>query len=339
MSLLDKRAPSVTRRTVLGSTLAVALTAGSSSVQDARIELIAAPSNLGLRPLRAGHVPGAWRAPRALLAAGLAEVLRADRVTELERPSYSVSDEPGTRIRNGNGIRKFSELLATAVEGALKRGGFPLVLGGDCSVLLGSLLGARRKGACGLVHVDGHSDFYHPGNYDAGSRLGSAAGMDLALATGRGELLLSSWDGHALVEDEFVVQIGERDDVDPNYAYADIRRTAIRRVPVRQALGLGMKATVDRALAPVNGEIRPFWLHVDLDVLDERVMPAVDSPGSPGLTFAQLTNIISLLRMSGRLIGMNVAIYDPDLDPGGVFGGGIVKCLRDGLRVRPASTA
>lgn len=57
------------------------------------------------------------------------------------------------------------------------------------------------------------------------------------------------------------------------------------------------------------------WLHVDLDVLDQAVMPAVDSPGGPGLTFEQLGALLALLRASGRIAGAEICIYDPARDP------------------------
>jgi len=183
--------------------------------------LVRAPFNLGLRPLRPGHVPGTWRAPQALSEAGLVEVLSPAKVVDLDRPAYSTEPQPGTRLRNGPEIRRFNLELADIVASALKQGEFPLVIGGDCSILLGALAAARRSGPLSLVHVDGHSDFRHPGNYNADAALGSAAGMDLALATGRGDPLLSEWPGLAgpLVADEQVVQIGERESRDADFAW------------------------------------------------------------------------------------------------------------------------
>ena len=289
--------------------------------------LIAAPSNLGLRPLRPGHVPGAWRAPEALEAAGLPEALRIERTLRLERPVYDAEPAPSSRIRNGPALRQFSERLAQAVSAALAAHLFPVVVGGDCSVLLGCLAGARPLGPVGLVHVDGHSDFYHPGNYDTASRLGSAAGMDLALATGRGEPLLALWDDAPLVADALVSQIGERDELDPDYDYRDIEATRIRRFPVRAVQASGIAGTVAAVLAPVDGLEPPLWLHVDLDVLDEGFMPAVDSPGSPGLSYDDLSELIGRLLASGRILGIDVAIYDPDLDPDGAYARRIVDCL------------
>ncbi|QAY80109.1 arginase family protein [Sphingosinicella sp. BN140058] len=295
------------------------------------MHLIMAPSNLGLRPLVANQQPGAWRAPKALKAAGLADAIGASRTIQMDRPSYRFDEEAGTRIRNGHAIRAFSELLGAQVAGVLRSGAFPLVVGGDCSIMLGGLLGGRSIGKIGLLHVDGHSDFYHPGNYDSEGRLGSAAGMDLALATGRGEPLLAPWNGEALVEDRFVIQIGEREKLRPDADYGDILRTQVRRFPVRGVLKRGIAETVRGALSPVDGERRPMWLHIDLDVLDQRVMPAVDSPGSPGLTFSQLADLISGLVGERRVIGADIAIFDPELDPRGTYARDIVACMARGF--------
>lgn len=326
-------APRLPRRAVLAGIGAIC--AHPAVAEPSRLTLIEAPSNLGLRPPRPGREPGAWRAPDALRKAGLHSALAPASTLRLPRPRYRFEAQPGTRIRNGVEIRRFSEALGTAVAAALRVQRFPLIVGGDCSVLLGCLLGARVAGPVGLIHVDGHSDFYHPGNYDAASRLGTAAGMDLALATGRGEPLLASWEDRALVEDAHVVQIGERDELDPDYDYRDIEATRIRRIPVREVLRAGVGAAAQRALAPVDGERRRLWLHLDLDVLDAGVMPAVDSPGSPGLNFEQLATLVSGLVGSGRVLGMDVAIYDPELDLHGDHARAIVECLARSLAHLP----
>ena len=162
----------ISRRAFLGvAATAIALPiTGGSRVQ--AIEIIEAPSNLGLRPLREGHIPGTWRAPEALRRAGLHDRLMPGLVHRLERPPYDLNPQPGTRIRNGRTIRRYSEELARRVSQTLASGKAPIVIGGDCSILLGCLLGARRSGRCGLIHVDGHSDFFHPGNYDTSVHLG-----------------------------------------------------------------------------------------------------------------------------------------------------------------------
>lgn len=324
-----------TRRALLQfAALTAIVPMGSARAGEMNIEIVAAPSNLGLRPLKPGHEPGAWRAPEALLAAGLARKLKAASVHQLTRPTYRFEAQDGTRVRNGREIRSFSEILADGVAPILARGHFPLVLGGDCSILIGCLLGTRRGGRCGLIHVDGHSDFVHPGIPIPTSGLGSAAGMDLALASGRGEALLTDWGAELtpLVADEHIVQIGEREDRDADYAYPDIRQTRIQRIDIRTALARGIDATARQAIEHLQAErLDRIWLHVDVDVLDQKVMPAVDSPGSPGLNFDQLAALIRRLRASARIVGADVTVFDPELDPDGRYARELARTLAEGF--------
>lgn len=298
--------------------------------------LIRAPSNLGLRPLRPGHVPGTWRAPQALSEAGLVEVLAPVRVVDLERPAYSTEPQTGTKLRNGPAIRRFNLELAEIVADTLAQREFPLIIGGDCSILLGALAAARRSGPLALVHVDGHSDFRHPGNYNVNAALGSAAGMDLALATGRGEALLTEWPGvdGPLVADEAVVQIGERESRDAVFAWRDINATAITRIDVFAAQERGVAKVLETTRATLARADCPYWLHLDVDVLDQTVMPAVDSPGSPGIDPDDLVAILSALAADRRCIGMDMTIYDPDLDPNGDLARLLVSLLGQVLKQR-----
>jgi arginase len=292
--------------------------------------LIRAPFNLGLRPLRPGHEPGTWRAPQALTDAGLLEALAPARIVDLDRPAYSTEPQPGTRLRNGPAIRTFSLQLADIVAETVGRGQFPLIVGGDCTVLLGGLAGARRSGLLSLVHVDGHSDFRHPGNDDDNLPLGSAAGMDLAAATGRGEALLTEWPGieGPLLRDDQVAQIGERESRDADFAWHDIAATEMTLVDVfaaRELGAAGVLARVEPVLARGGGR---FWLHFDVDALDQTFMPAVDSPGSPGIEPDELVAILGTLAARPGCIGMDVTIFDPDLDPTGELAAWLVALLR-----------
>jgi arginase len=288
--------------------------------------VIAAPSNLGLRPLRPGHEPGTWRAPAALFEAGLLDALGGGVPVVMPRPSWKPGPDPGTRLRNGLAMRDFNLALADHVAAAGARGAFAFVVGGDCSILLGALAGARRRGPLALVHVDGHSDFRHPGNYDPDSMLGAVAGMDLALATGRGEALMTDWPGVAspLVQDRDVVQIGERDGHRPEFAWADVNDTDFERIDVFTANEIGPQAVLERTRQRLH---QRFWIHLDVDVLDEAVMPAVDSPGTPGIAPDDLVTILSGLVADPHCVGMTVTVFDPDLDPDGRYARTLVGLL------------
>ena len=295
------------------------------------ISLIRAPCNLGLRPLRPGHEPGTWRAPQALSDAGLVDAIGPAAIVDLARPAYSAEAEPGTLLRNGHTLRRFNLELADHVEQAAAQGQFPLVVGGDCAVLLGALAGLRRSGPLSLVHVDGHSDFRHPGNYDARTMMSAVAGMDLALATGRGDPLMTAWPGvpAPLVPDAQVVQIGEREGREPGFVWADVNDTAFNRIDVFEARKIGAEAVATSALATVSQQDWPFFVHFDVDVLDQEIMPAVNSPGSPGIDPDQLRIILSRLIADPRCAGMTVTIFDPDLDPDGSLAAWLVTFLRD----------
>ncbi|NIA54457.1 arginase family protein [Massilia sp. TW-1] len=266
------------------------------------VQVIAAPSNLGLRPLRPGHEPGTWRAPDALFDAGLLEAVGAGAPIAMARPAWKPGPDPGTRLRNGIAMRAFNLALADHVDATCARGAFALVVGGDCSILLGALAGARRHGPLALVHVDGHSDFRHPGNHDPASTLDAVAGMDLALATGRGEALMTDWP--------------------------DVNDTDIERIDVFTADGIGPHAVLARARSTLGAvPDQHFRVHLDVDVLDAAVMPAVDSPGSPGIAPDDLALILSGLLPDPRCAGMTVTVFDPDLDPDGRYARLLVDLL------------
>src|ERR1039458_7046931 len=100
-----------------------------------RYAIVEAPSALG-------HVPehlGVERAPEALLGAGLADGLAARRAGRVGAPGYSAERDPRTQVMNPQAIRGYSPRLADAVAAVLDEGEFPVVLGGDCSILLGTM--------------------------------------------------------------------------------------------------------------------------------------------------------------------------------------------------------
>jgi arginase len=254
----------------------------------------------------------------ALRATGLVERLQAADAGEVPPPPYSSSLDPNVGIRNAAAIRDYSRVLADRLEGLLERGSFPLVLGGDCSILLGTMLALRRRGRHGLVFVDGHTDFAVPET----SPSGGAAGMDAALATGRGPEVLASLDGLGpLVRDEDVAVLGHRDVSDPErYWGRHIFGTAIRRHDLRALRRAGLRSSAISVLAMLESRrVDGFWIHVDVDVLDSGLMPAVDSPQPDGLSYSELQELLEPFLASDRATGIQFTIFDPDLDPDGRY--------------------
>src|SRR5262245_61836227 len=142
--------------------LAGAASAGVAGLADRPIVVLQAPSNLGLRPPAPGREPGVRRLPEALLAAGIVPRLGATEGGRIPPPPYRPDVEPEHGIRNARAIGDYSRAIALRVGAVLDRGGFPVVLGGDCSILLGSLLALQPRGRHGLFFLDGHTDFASP---------------------------------------------------------------------------------------------------------------------------------------------------------------------------------
>jgi arginase len=243
-------------------------------------------------------------------------------------PSRYSGTWDGRTVRNREGLVRYSRRLADRVEASLDPSSFLLVLGGDCSVLLGSMLALRRQGRYGLVFVDGHSDFRHPGNSPA---VMAAAGEDLALVTGRGGPELANLEGRApLVRDDDTVLVGFR----PGDACADeLHRLGFRAedsaaVKSRGAGPLAVEIARWMETRPVDG----FWVHLDVDVLDPGVMPAVDAPDPGGLGFEELAQLVRALTSSPRAAGMEVTVFDPDLDEDGVYAKAVADALVRALR-------
>src|SRR5438477_12500123 len=128
---------------------------------------------------------------------------------------YCPDVDPATRTLNARAIATWSPRLADAVERIVEREEFPVVLGGDCSIVLGSMLALRRRGRFGLLFIDGHTDFYQP----EANPNGEAASMDLAFVTGHGPPMLTDLEQRApLVRAEDAVAFALRDeDEQPEY--------------------------------------------------------------------------------------------------------------------------
>src|SRR5262245_40372234 len=281
--------------------------------------IVEAPSVLGLKPT------GVDRLARSLLANGLAERVNARYAGRVEPPTYSAERDTETGTLNAHAIARWSPQLADAVAHVLDRGEFALILGGDCSILLGATLALKRRGRFGLLFIDGHADFYQP----EANPNGEAASMDLAFATGYGPALLADLERRGpLVRLEDTVAFGFRD-ADEQRQYgsqslpADV--LALDLMTVRR-MGVEHAATValERLTRPT---VEGFFIHLDADCLDDRIMPAVDYRLPDGLSMNELESILTPAVASGRAVGLEVTIYNPALDEDGSAGRELTNAL------------
>ncbi|MDQ3787611.1 MAG: arginase family protein [Actinomycetota bacterium] len=273
-----------------------------------------APSNLGLSPPADGVVPGCYKLAGALRDCGFVRRLSAEDAGYVTPPRYDRGGwQPGDGVFNAAAIAAYSRTLADRIGALLDADRFPVVLGGDCSILLGAALAMNRRGRYGLAFMDGHSDFRHLGN---SPRVGAAAGEDLALVTGRGQADLTDLEGRRpYVRDEDVAVLGIRDE---DEALGELRALGVPVWEVTRLRVDGPAAAASAALRHLErGGIDGFWLHLDADILDPAVMPAVDSPDPGGLDHDELVTILAAVAASPRCVGLDVTVFDPDLDPDG----------------------
>ncbi|MGC4955303.1 arginase family protein [Actinomadura citrea] len=292
------------------------------------ISILAAPTNLGLRPPQETSVPGCAKAPEALREAGLhARLLRdgAEDAGVVIAGRYVDDWVSGAgRVRNQDALVDHATRLAGRIDAILDQGRAPLVLGGDCSVLVGTGVALARRGRYGLVHIDGHTDFRHPGNSD---RCASVAGEDLAAAVGMHWTAVSDIEGLSpYFAPEHVVHVGCRDG---DEELDEVREVLAGVVPARQWITdpAGALDTIRRTVA-ADG-LDGYWLHVDIDVLDPAYMPAVDSPDPGGLAPRQLTALLG--ELAAGAVGADVCVFDPDLDSGGGYARLVADTVAGGL--------
>lgn len=286
-------------------------------------------------PSALGHIPehlGVERAPGVLLRAGLADGLDARRAGCLRADGYSGVPDPQTKVMNPQSLRNYSVCLADGIEALLDDGEFPVVLGGDCSLLLGAMLALRRRGRYGVLYVDGDADFYQP---EVNPLHGAASASDLAFATGRGPGIVCDLEGRRpLVRDGDVAVLGCRDAASRERRGCQplprdmliLDRDHVRQVGAEQAARQAV-TFLTRPGGPPGG----FWIHLDADVFDETIMQSVDDPRPDGLTWDEGIAVLRTAIASSQATGLQVAIYNPDIDTDGSDGRGLAAAIRNAL--------
>lgn len=272
------------------------------------IDLIGVPIDFG-----AGR-RGVDMGPSAIRYAGIAPALEriGHHVRDTGNLSVSVmesSDEQNARLRYLAPILQTTAALADRVADSLALGHFPLTLGGDHSVSLGSLRGATRRHNLGVIWLDAHGDF----NTDETSPSGNIHGMPLAALCGLGDARLVKLGNPArMMNARNVVVVGARDLDDAERAL--LQKCGVNVLAMEQLDRIGMYAAMQRALELASRGTEGIYLSLDLDALDPLDAPGVGTPVPGGLTYREAHLACEMIAESGKLMGMDLVEVNPILD-------------------------
>ena len=295
-------------------------------------ELVGVPYTSMARP------GGIAAAIDVLRSAGLAEQLGASGVHDaddmrLEAPS---GQRGPSGFLNEHALSRLVVATREMVEAVHRRGRMPLLVGGDCPVLLGALAAiADDEHAHGLVMLDGHEDAWPP----ALSETGEASDSELGIALGTISVPLPSplAEWVPLVDPDHVALLGPRDgSAIVSGGATSVRGNVACFLDDEQVGSLGGEQSMTAALDAISGV--PFWLHVDLDVLATEDFAAVDYPQPGGLHWDELDGRVAVALASTHCRGASIAVYNPDRDPDRSAAGRVIDFVSRSIEhLRPSA--
>jgi arginase len=259
-----------------------------------------------------GRAGGTEHAPAAVREHGLLERIGALDRGDLDVRIRGDERDPETGIIGSEDVLDVTRAVRAAVRETVTAGERPLVLGGCCSLVPGTLAGLRdATGPPGVAYLDGHVDVYDGRT----SPTGEAADMPMSVAFGLGPAAWVDAAGGASTEPERVVVLGARDP-DEAVDIASLLAGRLAALTVHRPAALretGLRRSGERAAAALGR----FWIHLDVDVLDEAAMPATDYLMPGGLEWDELAELMAPLCASPGLAGLSLGCVNPEKDPAG----------------------
>jgi arginase len=272
-----------------------------------------------------GRHGGAEHAPAVLRELGLPAALGGEDGGDLEVRIRGEERDAGTGLLASTDVLSTTATIRGAVAELVGEGVRPFLAGGCCAELPGALAGARDAlGMIGLVHLDGHLDLYDGET----SLTGEAADMPISVALGLGPAGWVEAAGGASVEPQRTALVGFRDKAE-SIEYGMRQPETIDPPPIQRSAAdlrsVGPRLDATEVIGLLDPA--PFWLHFDVDVLDESVFPATDYLMPGGLTWKELNELLPPLLGSPQLIGASLACYNPEKDPDLACGRALVESL------------
>lgn len=281
----------------------------TEDINPMRICVIGVPIDLGAD--RRGVDIG----PRAIRYAGLSNQLQSLGHTVHDAGDLSIASMENLLIGNPHlkylePIVQASEELARLVATTLQAQEFPLVLGGDHSIALGSISGvAQVHQPLGVIWIDAHADF----NTEQTTPSGNVHGMILAALAGLGDRHLTHIGGWSpKLDKDRIVIVGARD---LDSGEQDLLRTNNIHVFTMSNIDRhGISAIMQQAIQIAGANDTPIHLSLDMDSLDPQEAPGVGTPVRGGLSYREAHFAMEMVADSGRMISMDVVEVNSILD-------------------------
>ncbi|WP_100332844.1 arginase [Bacillus xiapuensis] len=274
-----------------------------------KIGLIGVPMDLG--QLRRGVDMG----PSAIRYAGVLERIQAlgidvEDCGDIEINRSHPAGAESIHLKNVKAVTEANAKLACKVDEVIQSGRFPLVLGGDHSVAIGTLAGtAKHYQNLGVIWYDAHGDLNTPET----SPTGNIHGMSLAVSLGIGHKDLAEIHGYSpKIKPENIVIIGARA-LDPGEK-ALINELGIQVYTMHEVDRLGMTAVMKEAIAYLADKVDAVHLSLDLDGLDPMDAPGVGTPVNGGITYRESHLAMEMLEESGLITSAEFVEVNPILD-------------------------
>ena len=262
---------------------------------------------------------GVAMGPAALRIAQMAESLRLLGHSVIDVGDIDVPER--ATIPNeiaGQGFLPFitevCEELAGETADAVAQGEVPLVLGGDHSLVAGSLAGAAkhfeaRGESVGCIYLDTHGDLHMPSS----SLTGNVHGMPLAHLLGHGDQRLATIAGiRPALSAKRLALVGIRDLDQPEKQA--IRDWGINCFTMRDIDELGLREVMRRAIAIATSESDRLWVSCDMDWVDPGDAPGVGTPARGGATYREAQLAMEMVSDTGKLVGLDIVETNPVLD-------------------------
>lgn len=262
-------------------------------------------------PLRYGQGKhGVDQGPTKLRTLGIETLLPKGTLQQtihvLPESEIQVNEEHLKRV---DGVLYTVNALADVVAADIEANRFPLIVGGDHSMAIGTLAGLAKTGPYGVIWVDAHADL----NTGETSPSGNIHGMPLAAAMGLGDIRLTEVGGREpKLAPEHLVYIALRD-IDEG-EIREIKQLGIKVVTVEEVRTRGVETIMAETIAYLRDRVDRFYLSFDMDSLDARLVPGTGTPVDGGLTAEEGKSILAEAMKADDLIAIELVELNPALD-------------------------